>query len=428
MDFRLLGPLEVRSQRRALPLGGPKQRAVLAMLLLHAGEVVSTDRLVDELWGERPPKTVEAYIQNCISRLRSVLGRDAIETRPPGYLLRADPGDIDAVRFERALEAARGLDAPERAAALREALGLWRGAPLADLSFETFAQGEIARLEELRLTALEVRLDAELELGRHADVLPELAALANRYPARERLRALQMLALYRSGRQREALRAYQEARRELVEELGLEPGEELRSLERLIIAHDPSLGVEAIESSEHDPRRVAVLAVELGDGIAPEGFEAIVDEHGGTVRELLSDEAVAVFAGHDDDVLRALRAGVELRQNIAVVRAVVDRVSAADIDSVRELLRSVDAENVVLGADALAVVPAAVDVVPHESGAFRVLRFDPEAEPFARRYDTPFVAREGELDWLGARLDDVASTGVPSGSSWRATPASARRA
>src|SRR5881227_2151335 len=118
MDFRLLGPLEVRSQGRALPLGGPKQRAVLALLLLHPGEVVSTDRLVDDLWGERPPKTVDAYIQNCISRLRGVLGRDAIETRSPGYLLRADAADIDAVRFERALDAARNLDVPERAAAL----------------------------------------------------------------------------------------------------------------------------------------------------------------------------------------------------------------------------------------------------------------------------------------------------------------------
>src|SRR5207248_10665973 len=153
----------------------------------------------------------------------------------------------------------------------------------------------------------------------------------------------------------------------------------------------------------------AILAVELGDGISPEGFDAIVERHGGTVRELLSDEAIAVFAGHDDDVLRALRAGVELRESISGVRVVVDRVSAGDIAAVRELLRSVDAQNVVLGADALAVVPAAVDVVPHESGAFRVLRFDPEAEPFARRYDTPLIGRGEELALLVTAVDELAS-------------------
>src|SRR5262249_28588965 len=186
---------------------------------------------------------------------------------------------------------------PERAPALREALGLWRGARLADLAFEAFARGEIERLDELRLTALEERLEAELELGRHAEVLPELVALANRHPTRERLRYLQMLALYRSGRQREALQGYQEARREPGEELGLEPGEELRGLERRIIAQDPALGVGTVEEPERDPRRVAVLGLELVDGAGLNGFDGIVEAHGGTIRELLSDEAIAVFAG-----------------------------------------------------------------------------------------------------------------------------------
>jgi DNA-binding SARP family transcriptional activator len=407
MDFQLLGPLEVRSQGRALPLGGPKQRAVLAMLLLQPGEVVSTDRLIDELWGERPPKTVDAYIQNCISRLRGALGRDVIETRRPGYVLRADPSSIDAVRFERAVEAARTLDPPERAQALREALGLWRGAPLADLAFEAFAQGEIGRLEELRLGALEERLEAELELGRHADVLAELTALANRYPARERLRYLQMLALYRSGRQREALRAYQETRRELVEELGLEPGEKLRALEGMIIRQDPALGGDAVVAPERDSRRVAVLAVELANGASLAGFDELVAAHGGLVRELLSDEAIAVFAGHDDDVLRALRVATAVRAGRDGIRTAVDRVGADDVEAVRDLMHAADVENVVLGRDALALVPAAVDVVPHESGGFRVLRFDPGAEPFARRFDTPLVGRAGELAQLRARFDEA---------------------
>jgi DNA-binding SARP family transcriptional activator len=407
MDFQLLGPLEVRSQGRALALGGPKQRAVLAMLLLQPGEVVSTDRLIDELWGERPPKTVDAYIQNCISRLRGALGREVIETRRPGYVLQVDPSSIDAVRFERAVEAARALDPPERAQALREALGLWRGAPLADLAFEQFAQGEIGRLEELRVGALEDRLEAELELGRHADVLAELTALANRNPARERLRYLQMLALYRSGRQREALRAYQEARRELVEELGLEPGEKLRSLEGMIIRQDPALGGDAVVAPERDPRRVAALAVELTNGASLVGFDELVAAHGGMVRELLSDEAIAVFSGHDDDVLRALRVAMAVRRGRGGVRTAVDRVGADDVETVRELAHAADAENVVIGRDALALVPAAVDVVPHESGGFRVLRFDPGAEPFARRFDTPLVGRATELAQLRARFDEA---------------------
>jgi DNA-binding SARP family transcriptional activator len=379
------------------------------MLVLHRGEVVSVDRLIDELWGERPPKTVEAYIQNCISRLRGALGREAIETRRPGYLLQLDGESIDAVRFEGAVESVAALDPPERAQALREALGLWRGSPFADLEFETFVQDEIARLEELRLTALELRLDAELELGRHADVLAELTALANRHPARERLRYLQMLALYRSGRQREALRAYHDARRELVEELGLEPGEALRSLERMIITHDPTLGVEIAPTPEHGGRRVAALAVELAVD-AREQVDRVVAFHGGTVRELLSDEAVAIFAGHDDDVLRALRAAVELRETRAVVRTVVDRIAADELEAVRRFLHRADTANVIVGADALAVVPAAVDVVPHESGGFRVLQFDQRAEPFARRFDTPLVDRTNELGLLNAALDDVAAS------------------
>jgi DNA-binding SARP family transcriptional activator len=241
MEFRLLGPLEVHIGGEPLPLGGRKQRGILALLLLYPNQVVSTDRLIDELWGERPPRTVEAYIQNCISRLRGVLGHELIERRSPGYLLRVDPEQVDARRFEHAVDEASRLGPQERAAVLREALEYWRGPPLADLAFEGLARIETARLDELRLTALELRIDAELELGRHDGVLAEIDALARRHPGRERLRYLQMLALYRSGRQRDALRAYQEARLELVEQFGLEPGEDLRALERMIISHDPSL-------------------------------------------------------------------------------------------------------------------------------------------------------------------------------------------
>src|SRR4051794_40742937 len=153
MDYRFLGPLEVRAGGAVLPLGGQKQRGVLAVLLLNANRVVSMDRLVDDVWGESAPRTVNAYVQNCVSRLRVVLGRDAIETHPGGYLLRVQADEVDALRFARAVDEARRLEAPERVASLGDALALWRGPPLVEFAFEPFAQPEIARLEELRLEA-----------------------------------------------------------------------------------------------------------------------------------------------------------------------------------------------------------------------------------------------------------------------------------
>ena len=450
MEFRLLGPLEVRAQGRALALGGPKQRAVFAMLLLHANEVVSVERLIDELWGERPPKTVEAYIQNCVSRLRRTIGRDRIETRAPGYVLRAGDDEVDAAVFERSVAAARELEPSERAAALREALALWHGSPLADLEFESFGQGEIARLEELRLIALEDRLEAELALGRHAEVLPELEALARRYPARERLRAQQMLGLYRAGRQQDALQAYHETRLALVEELGLEPGEELRALERRIIGHDPSLDLGAVSvpagrPSAHETRRtVAVLLVEAvpAQGGDPElqrrltagrlaEIAVAVERHGGVVQQLLGEEVVAAFglpAAHEDDALRALRAAADLRARIegeVELRLVVEcsEILAGDDTSVLAAtalvaprgLRDVAAPGeLLLGPVALRLVPAAVDVVPHDSGrGYRVLRFDPDAAAFARRLEAPLVGREAELARLEAALNEVVASRTP---------------
>jgi DNA-binding SARP family transcriptional activator len=241
MEFRLLGPLEVLEHDRVLTVGGGKQRALLAVLLLHANEVVSTDRLLDDLWGASPPATAAKSIQLYVSRLRKVLGDGRLMTRPPGYVLRVDRAELDVARFERLVGEARAAD-PERAAAkLREALDLWRGAPLADLAYEPFARAEIARLEELRLEALEARVQAELAAGRHAGLVGELEALVAEHPLRERLWGHLMLALYRSSRQAEALEAYRGARRVLADELGLEPSAELRRLEQAILQHDPSL-------------------------------------------------------------------------------------------------------------------------------------------------------------------------------------------
>jgi DNA-binding SARP family transcriptional activator/streptogramin lyase len=247
IEFRILGPLEASRRGQALEVGAGKQRALLVVLLLSAGEVVSTDRLIDALWGERPPPSALNSVHIYVSRLRKLLGNGRLETRGPGYLLVLDPEQLDLGRFDGLLGDGRDLLAsgePDRAAeALRDALGLWRGPPLADVASEPFAQGEIARLEELRLAALEERIEADLAVGRAAELVPELEGLIHEHPLRERLRAQLMLALYRSGRQSEALDAYQQARRLLSTELGLEPGRELRELEAAILRQDAQLHV-----------------------------------------------------------------------------------------------------------------------------------------------------------------------------------------
>jgi DNA-binding SARP family transcriptional activator len=240
MEFRVLGPLEVRHEGHTVDLRGSKRRAVLALLVLHANEVVRSDRLIEELWGEAQPANASAALHNHVSRLRKDLG-DVLVTKPWGYVLRADPGAIDLRRFELLVAEAKPLAANERRTRLAEALALWRGPALADLDHEQALTVEIARLEELRLSALEQRIDADLELGEHEALIPELEALIGEHPLRERLRGQLILALYRSGRQAEALETYRETRRVLVEELGIEPSPELRELERAILCQDPVL-------------------------------------------------------------------------------------------------------------------------------------------------------------------------------------------
>lgn len=255
-DYRILGPLEVTHDGRRVELGGRKQRALLAILLLHPNEIVSADKLIDELWGETPPPTAAKTLQAHISRLRKSINPDRrsrddgpLETRGHGYALRVEPGQLDADRFQRLLEdgrraLARG-EAGSAAEKVDEALALWRGPALADFAYDSFAQREIARLEELRLNALEERIEADLALGRHAEVVAELEALVDRHPLRERLRGQLMRALYRSDRQAEALEAYRRGRQALAEELGLEPSQALQQLERQILEHDPVLAAPA---------------------------------------------------------------------------------------------------------------------------------------------------------------------------------------
>jgi YVTN family beta-propeller protein len=245
IEFRVLGSLEVVEGDRRLVLGSPRQRALLALLLVHRGELVSSDRLVDELWGEQPPSSAIKIVQGYVSNLRKVLGEELLVTRGHGYLLQPEREQTDLDQFEslvaegqRALQAG---DARSAAARLREALGLWRGLPLADFAYESFAQSEIARLQESRLAALEARIDAELALGEHAQLVSELEALVHEHPLRERFVGQLMLALYQSGRQADALERYRLARRRLVQELGLEPSRDLQGLQRAMLAQDPML-------------------------------------------------------------------------------------------------------------------------------------------------------------------------------------------
>ena len=204
LDLRVLGPLEAHGDRGSIPLGGQKQRALLGLLVLNAGRVVATDRLLDELWGEQPPRTAATSLQNMVSNLRKALGAERLETRPPGYRLCVEQEETDLGRFERLVADARPLSGEQRSQVLSSALALWRGAPLADFAFETFAQSEIRRLEERRLVTLEERIEADLDCGRHSELVAELEALVEQHPFRERLRAQLMIALYRAGRQAEA--------------------------------------------------------------------------------------------------------------------------------------------------------------------------------------------------------------------------------
>jgi DNA-binding SARP family transcriptional activator len=358
MEFRILGPLEARRDGVPLALGGTKQRALLAVFLLHANEVVSTERLIDALWEKPPAKAVKA-VQAYVSRLRKALGGGSPRSRPPGYVLELEPDQLDLGRFRRLVEEAQREPAGA-ADTLGEALALWRGPPLAEFASEPFARAERLHLEELRIEVLEQRIEAELALGRHASLVGELEALVAAEPLRERPRGQLMLALYRSGRQVEALAAYREGRRALVEELGIEPSRQLQELEQAILRQDPELELVDAQSGTRPPaaapalRPRPVVAGEAAPGATPVeerkvitvlfcnlvGFSSRADladpedvraallpfrtaarreieRHGGTIEKFIGDAVVGLFgapAAHEDDPERAVRAALSLRR------------------------------------------------------------------------------------------------------------------
>jgi DNA-binding SARP family transcriptional activator len=280
-EFRILGPLEVVGPNGPLVLGGQLPRALLALLLIHAGDVLSSDRIVEELWGEQRPRTALTSLQNFVSQLRKLLPAGVLVTKPPGYVLRIEPDQLDLCRVERLVAESRGQDAKQRSRLLREALALWRGPPLADFAFESFAQGEIRRLEELRLEALEERIDADLELGGGSELVGELEGLVAEHPLRERLRGQLMLSLYRAGRQAEALQAYLDARRMLVDELGIDPSPALQQLYRSVIRQEPVLEPPSVQHPVEDHFGDVVeaflagrLVLIVGTGVNPPGEPA----------------------------------------------------------------------------------------------------------------------------------------------------------
>jgi DNA-binding SARP family transcriptional activator/tetratricopeptide (TPR) repeat protein len=332
MDFRILGPLVALDGDRDVAPQRAKPRALLGLLLLHANQRVSTDRIIEALWGETPPNTADTALHGHISTIRKLLGSDRIHTERSGYRLEVAPGELDLDRFAAAIAAARASPDPgERSRQLGGALALWRGEPLVDVQGESFAPSDVARIEALQLAAVEERGEAELELGRHAELIPDLELALAQHPLSEGLRAKLMVALYRSGRQSEALRVYHAGRRLLAEELGIEPGSELRLLEQRILDQDPVLAAPAVR--ERSPVRqerkiVSLLVIEVvaTRSVDPEDLErfvgpaisqvrAVVERLGGATETLFANAVLGIFGApraHDDDPARAASAALEL--------------------------------------------------------------------------------------------------------------------
>jgi DNA-binding SARP family transcriptional activator/tetratricopeptide (TPR) repeat protein len=457
MQVGLLGPLELAESGRPIAHGGVRQRAVLALLVLHANQVVPSERLLLELWGEDAPPSAANALQAAVSRLRRALPEGRLVTRPPGYLFRAFPDELDVDRFEGLLahgrQALADRAATEAARALRLALSEWRGPALADFRYEPFAQAEIARLEELRLVCLEERIEAELALGAGSELIGELQRLVTEQPLRERPRGQLMLALYRGGRQTEALEVYRELRTLLLEELGLEPAPALRELEAAILRHDPALRATralpptAAETPVRKP--VTVLCAELratstsGVGLDPEALGGVLaraltilgstlERHGGRLAAVASERILGVFGVptlHEDDALRAAQTAIASQRALQAEAALLERdrgvrlavrigvatgealVSGPDpaglagdaVTRAVDLADAAAAGEVLVSEQSRELAAGALEVEPGGpgGGGLRLLAVRAGARPIPVRLDAPLIDRERELGRLG---------------------------
>jgi DNA-binding SARP family transcriptional activator/tetratricopeptide (TPR) repeat protein len=474
LEIRLLGPLEVSLDDEPVALGGGKPRALLADLALHRGQVASSDSLIEDLWGATPPKSAKHALQVYVSQLRGLLDPEnagLIAAHPPGYALKLALEALDVHLFERLVEAGRkalrGGDPSSASASLREALELWRGPALADFVYEPFAQTEIARLEDLRTAVREDLVDAKLELLPSSNLLPEIEALVAENPLDERPRAQLMLALYRAGRQTDALETYRATRRLLVEALGVEPSGTIRELERAILRQDASLDKPSVVSWPTEERRKTVTVLfadlvgstELADGLDPEAWRRLqerllatlrapLERHGGTVEKFIGDAVMAVFGvptAHEDDPLRALRAAREMRDGMAsqndelepeqspllALRIGINTgevfaggpaggplVSGSVVNLAKRLEEAAAPGEILLGAGTHALVRHAVateQLRAHRGDkegvmpAFLVLNVIEGAPAIARYLRAPLVGRDEEFLTLREIYDDVQS-------------------
>ncbi len=405
LEFRILGPLEVLDGDRPIRLGGPKQRAALAILLLNANRVVSVERLADDLYGGTPPVTAVTQVQRQVSDLRKLLGAAAIETRSPGYLVHVEPGRLDLDRFERwTSEGGQALarsDAQAASELFRRALELWRGAALADLAYEEFAQTAIARLDELRLAALEQRFDAELALGRHGPLLAELEALVWNHPLRERARGQLMLALYRAGRQAEALEVYRRTRESLVEEFGIEPSKSLHELERRILTQDATLDLTRQPEPARESESTLLVVPSADDRL--DALLAIAQP-----LATLQDRALIIMRllSAENEVAPAAAAVNARAASLQVPARAAAFTSLEPPRDVVRLAKTYDVDLVVLDAPpelAAGEVPSDLAaIVEHSPADLAVLGGEP---PDWRRGDGVFVPFGGaENDWAALEL------------------------
>ena len=453
MQARILGSFQLEEGGRRVPLGGVRQRAVFVGLLLHANEVVPSERLLMDLWGEDSPPGAANSLQAAISRLRRVLPRGRLITEASGYLLRIFPEELDVSQFEQLVsegrEALTAGDAEQAARTLRQALSLWQGPALADFRYEPFAQAEIVRLEELQLTCLEERIEADLAIGPANVLVAELRRLVSEHPVRERLRGQLMLALYRDGRQAEALEVYREFRSVLRDELGLEPSPQLRELETAILRQDSLASPTSAATGEPLARRsVTVVCVLLGvasdSGMSldPEAYEvvseqavhsltAVLERYGGKLATSAHERLIGVFGAasvHEDDALRAMRASLETRRVLtsemadllrrygvsltcrfgvatgeALVGGSVPLGSAGNVSTQAVLLaEAAEPGQILIGRPTRELAVAAIETERAGPDRFVLQSAQEAVRPLALRLDVPLVGRDEELRQLAA--------------------------